>query len=277
MSLMFNLLLKSLNVDLTDVRYLRHKDNRSEKGHTIYELWRDDPHLFNQYQKLQNFNNQAKLDAKYWAAFIGTPADETMFVGLYQVKNRTILDHDMPKPHMDGIDTAGSCDEYELVLMDELSDMTGRLFIDWGPGDRAWIQRADNQDKPIFELRTAFIEPNFPGYLHFIEPLSKMSALPRTWITALESIRGIYLLTCPKTKEQYVGSATGESGFWGRWQNYISNGHGGDIALKSRELSDYQVSILEVAGSINTVEEIIAMETRWKIKLQSREMGLNRN
>jgi hypothetical protein len=33
------------------------------------------------------------------------------------------------------------------------------------------------------------------------------------------------LLTCPKTKEQYVGSATGEHVFWGRWLNYLDNGH----------------------------------------------------
>jgi hypothetical protein len=61
------------------------------------------------------------------------------------------------------------------------------------------------------------------------------------------------------------------------WQDYVQNGHGGDIALKSREISDYQVSILEVAGTALTTEEIIKMETRWKLKLQSREMGLNRN
>jgi hypothetical protein len=47
--------------------------------------------------------------------------------------------------------------------------------------------------------------------------------------------------------------------------------------LKSRDPSDYQVSVLEVAGSAATVDEIIAREGLWKQKLQSREMGLNRN
>jgi hypothetical protein len=85
------------------------------------------------------------------------------------------------------------------------------------------------------------------------------------------------LLTCPKTKEQYVGSATGEEGFWGRWQDYIQSGHGGNVGLKSRAPSDYQVSILEVAGTSATPDEIKTMEGRWQSKLQSREMGLNRN
>jgi hypothetical protein len=85
------------------------------------------------------------------------------------------------------------------------------------------------------------------------------------------------LLTCPKTSEQYVGSATGEEGFWGRWQDYVETGHGGNVGLKSRNPSDYQVSILEVAGTALTTDEITRMEMQWKAKLQSREMGLNRN
>ncbi|MHB1287512.1 MAG: GIY-YIG nuclease family protein [Leptospirales bacterium] len=84
-------------------------------------------------------------------------------------------------------------------------------------------------------------------------------------------------ITCPRTKEQYVGSAYGEQGFWYRWMDYIANNHAGNVALKSREPSDYQVSILEVAGSPATMAAILKMETLWKSKLQSQEMGLNRN
>jgi hypothetical protein len=58
---------------------------------------------------------------------------------------------------------------------------------------------------------------------------------------------------------------------------YVRTGHGGNVALKSREYSDYQVSILEVAGSASNVDDILDMESRWKKKLQSRDMGLNKN
>jgi serine/threonine protein kinase len=61
------------------------------------------------------------------------------------------------------------------------------------------------------------------------------------------------------------------------FEEYAQTGHGGDIALKSRDPSDYQVSILEVAGTASSVDEIKEMESRWKAKLRSREMGLNRN
>ena len=47
--------------------------------------------------------------------------------------------------------------------------------------------------------------------------------------------------------------------------------------LKSRKPSDYQIAILEVAGSDASTEDILRMEALWKTKLQSREMGLNRN
>lgn len=277
MPIMFNTLLLEAGIPLPDVRLLRHKDRRAAKGRSPYELWRDDRRQFELYQATQAIENRAKLNALYWASFVGTLSDETMFVGIYTAKNRRLLEQDTPMPHMDGVDKAGSCDIYDLLLDQTLSDMVGRLIIDWGPGDRAWIQRADQQNKTILELRREFKEPDFPGFLTFIKPLSELDKLPKTWITALQTSKGVYLLTCPKTKEQYVGSATGEEGFWGRWQDYVKTGHGGNVALKSRNPSDYQVSILEVAGTASMADDILKMEQRWKSKLQSQKMGLNRN
>lgn len=277
MPIMFNTLLLEAGIPLSDVRLLRHKDRRAAKGRSPYELWRDNRQQLDLYQSTHSIEKRAKLNAPYWASFVGKLSDETMFVGVYNVKNRRLLERDTPMPHMDGVDRAGSCDTYDVQLDQALSDMIGRLIIDWGPGDRAWIQRADQQNKPIIELSKEFKEPEFPGFLSFIKPLSSLDKLPKTWIAALQASKGIYLLTCPKTKEQYVGSATGEGGFWGRWQDYVRTGHGGNVALKSRNPSDYQVSILEVAGTASTDDEILNMERLWKSKLQSQKMGLNRN
>ena len=276
MPIMFNTILLAADFDVGDVRLLRHKDTRAAKGRTPYELWRDDRQQFDLYQATQSVKNESKLRASFWASFVGTPSDETLFVGIYGVKNRRLLEQDTPKPHMDGVDEAGSCHIYDLTLGPRLDDLIGKLLIDWGPGDRAWIQRADLQNKRITELRTEFKEPDFPGFLNFVESLSRLNKLPKGWIAVLQSSKGIYLLTCPKTKEQYVGSASGEGGFWRRWQDYAQTGHGDNVALKSRDPSDYQVSILEVAGTASTIDDIIRMESRWKSKLQSSEMGLNR-
>lgn len=277
MGISLNMILREEGLNLREVRLLRHKDKRATKGRTPYELWLDKRQQFDLYQSTQSIENRGKLTARYWASFVVTPGDETMFVGLYRANHRGLLEQDTPWPHAEGVDKAGSCDVYDLELEDNLSDFIGRLIVDWGPGGRAWIQRADRQNKNVLELRREFKEPEFPGFLNFIESLSKLEKLPKGWIVALSCTKGVYLLTCPKTKEQYVGSATGAEGFYQRWQEYAQTGHGGDVALKSRESSDYHVSILEVAGTSSTEDDIREMETRWKLKLKSREMGLNRN
>jgi len=174
----------------------------------------------------------------------------------------------------------GVDDRYPLRLADELRAYIGLLYIDWGggaSGKRAWRQRADNQTKPITELHLAGAWLPFPGFSAFIKPLSEILSLPPTWKQVLAATKGIYLLTCPDTKEVYVGSASGADGFLGRWTEYALNGHGGNVVLKRRQPSDYRVSILEVAGSQASDTDILALEARWKMKLQSREMGLNAN
>jgi hypothetical protein len=277
MPILFNTILQSEGLALSDVRLLRHQDNRSERGRSPYELWRDNRADFDLYQSIQRIDGRARFMSRYWASFVGTPDNGTMFVGVYSVKSRSPLEADRPKLQMEGVDKAGTCDIYELIPDQALHDMIGRLYIDWGSGSRAWVQRADRQNKLIKELRTEFKEPDFPGFLNFVECLSGLDALPKGWITALESSKGVYLLTCPRTKEQYVGSASGEEGFWKRWKCYAQTGHGNNVALKSRTPSDYQVSILEIAGTASTTKDILEMEQRWKKKLQSNEMGLNRN
>lgn len=277
MPIMFNTILQEAGLLLPRVRLLRHKDNKAKRGQTPYELWRDNRRLFEKYQSTQSIANRPKFAAPYWAVFVVNLSEQTIFAGIYAVEYKGLLSKGRKRPHMDGIDKAGSCDDYKLTLQDTLSDLIGKLIIDWGPGALAWVQYAERKNKPVTELHKAFKEPDFPGFLNFIQPLSKLDNIPINWLVALKSSRGVYLLTCPKTKEQYVGSATGEEGFWGRWQNYIQTGHGGNVGLKSRDPSDYQVSILEVAGTSSTTDDILIMEGRWQSKLQSREMGLNRN
>jgi hypothetical protein len=145
----FNVLLNKAGIALTDVRLLRHMDHRSTKGRTIYELWRDARPSFNLYQSHQKFGDRTILNAPYWAAFVGTPDKETMFVGLYKVMYLGPLDKDTPWPHANGMDKAGSCDKYRLTLDQRLREFIGELYVNWGDGYRAWIQHAVRRDKPI--------------------------------------------------------------------------------------------------------------------------------
>jgi hypothetical protein len=277
MPVMFNTILLQEGIDPAHVRLLRHQDNRTETIYTPYELWRDNRRGFDLYQSVQSINNRPKFNFPFWASFVADPLGATLFVGLYTARYVGVGDKDLQRPHTTGIDKAGMYDWYDLKLHTALNDLIGTLYVDWGLGTRAWVQRAKDQNKPAVEIRSSFKEEEFPGFSRFVKSLSEISALPKSWIEALRKTRGIYLLSCPKTKEQYIGSATGEDGFWGRWQSYVKSGHGGNEGLKSREPSDYRVSILETAGSQLSVEEILHLEQLWKAKLQSKEMGLNKN
>jgi hypothetical protein len=278
MQLTFNAVLDGVGINPQHVRLLRHQSEPCG-GRTPYTLWRDDASAFLTYQSIQGVKNRPRLAARYWASFVVTPSQSTLFVGLYEVEWAGSCAPDMIDPlRLAPVSQGGGqADLYTQMPVEAASTLAGRLSIEWGAGTRSWIQRADSQSKAILEIARTFREEAFPGFGRFIRNLSMIETLPSGWLSALRSARGIYLLTCPRTREQYVGSATGEEGFLGRWLSYAQDGHGGNVGLKSRDPSDYQVCILEVAGSAATVEDILAIEQLWKAKLQSREMGLNRN
>ncbi len=274
----FNLFLQGYGIRPADVRLLRHQSGPHD-GRTPYTLWRDAPDQFVVYQSVQTAQNRSRLNAPYWASFVVTPAQLTLFVGLFQVERLGECPADMTDPLRQVPVSIGArdLDLYRQQEAVECCDFAGRVFVDWGLGTRTWIQLAAKQPKPITEITRVFREDEFPGYVHFISKLSVVETLPSTWLTALGAAKGVYLLTCPATKEQYVGAATSEGGFLSRWLGYVRDGHGGNVGLKSRDRSDYQVSILEVCGSAASEREILGAEQLWKAKLQSKEMGLNRN
>jgi hypothetical protein len=285
MSLRFNMLLADAGLDPSEVRLLRHQTNKV-LGRTPYSLWRDHVADFERYQSMQDSapGQRARFKGRYWASFVAPSLDGTLFVGLYEVT----LIGPVPKGTIDplsggpvgGSDDRTPYDKYEYHRLDTLSEYIGRLSIHWGDTSsarRAWVQRADKQDKEIIELTRTFREEAFPGFTKLIRHLSEIETMPPTWKETLRSSRGVYLLACPRTREHYVGSAYGDDGFLGRWLAYAANSHGGNIGLRIRDPSDYLVSVLEVAGSSATVDEIIALENTWKEKLHSRDMGLNRN
>jgi len=275
-ALRFNALLQDHGIEPRRVRLLRHETRRH--GLTPYALWRDDPDRFDDYQRVQKRDRQSWFDRPIWASFVGTPAGKTLFVGLFSAA----IEGSVPDGWLDPISlrdarSLADYDLYRIHRIEPLSDYAGRLAIAWGEATRSWSQKPEKQDKLITELRDAFIEPAFPGYVEFVAQLSEIESLPPGWRASLKASRGVYLLSCPRTREQYVGAATGSDGFLGRWQSYVRDGHGGNVGLRIRQPADYRVSILQVAGSADDRNAILRVEALWKAKLQSREMGLNRN
>ena len=85
------------------------------------------------------------------------------------------------------IDRAGDYVRFELKPVDALAPLSGRVVIDWGRGFLAWIQRADQQEKPIVELRRAYQEEQFPGFADLILSLSQIPTLPLSWVAVLRA------------------------------------------------------------------------------------------
>jgi hypothetical protein len=279
MPFMFNSLLEEAGISPKDVRLLRHQTALPD-GRTPLDLLRGSREAFDTYQGTQTHTARAYFLAPFWAAFVGLPDGRTMFAGLYEVGEPALIEHETWSSLANQMIPAGTEDAYPLALSDMLTGYIERLFIEWGgglTGKRAWRQRADQQNKIVTELLPSVAPAPFPGFMRVVAPLSHIAISPPSWIDALSSARGIYLLACPRTGEAYIGSATGEGGFWQRWQEYCANGHGGNVALKARERSDYTVSVLQVAGSADTRDDILAMESSWKAKLETRRTGLTRN
>jgi hypothetical protein len=273
MSLYFNILVRAADLDPSQIALVRHTP---AAGRNALDLWRYDRDVLDAYQAVQLVSRRKQFDKPIWAVFGAVGDGRTVFLGLYGARYigpASAGDVDaITKAPLD----PEKDDRYDLMRMTELADYGGRLFIDWGRGALAWVQKGVNE-KLITELYAEQQEPPFPGHLDFSRPLSGLSTLPTAWQEVLRATRGVYLLVCPKCGKQYVGKADGADGFWGRWQSYIATGHGGNIGMKAHGPQDYQVNILELSGSDKTAQDISDMETRWKAKLKSIEHGLNRN
>jgi hypothetical protein len=152
MAIMFNTLLHEAGLSLSDVRLIRHKDKRSKNGQSPYELWSNNGSKFELYQSIQRIPARKKFSASHWAVFVVNHNNETLFAGLYSVNYLGLSRYDIQMPHNDTIEKAGSCDEYDLQLTDILSEHIGKLVIEWGPGARAWVQRADKKNKVVIKL-----------------------------------------------------------------------------------------------------------------------------
>jgi hypothetical protein len=141
-------------------------------------------------------------------------------------------------------------------------------------------------------LPEAYSGRAFPGYEDIDVSFDELETLVRNdrpdWQAALESVKGIYLITDTRTGRRYVGSAYGDQGqgVWSRWCFYIVSGHGGNVDLRSLASdptldycrTNFRFALLEHRPIRTSDEVIIARETFWKRILLTRgEQGLNRN
>ncbi|WP_195821702.1 GIY-YIG nuclease family protein [Roseobacter sp. MH60115] len=276
----FNDFLRKLDMNPAQIRLLRH-DQRGAAA------WRRGGALaFGCFASFQTRENSPYRGTDVVCHFLPAPSlpdgDATaLFLGTTRITDRwdwdevrmpALLDPDVIQTEFG----RQNLEAFDLEWLEAGQEYAERILIRWGTGTRAWSQWANKQPKEILELRLHAKEPAFPGFSEIRARISDIPTFPQSWIGALESVRGIYLLVTDQG-EQYVGSASGADGFMGRWRSYLANGHGGNVLLREGRHRDYTVSVLEIASPDMATADIIARETFWKQKLGARAHGLNAN
>jgi hypothetical protein len=226
-------------------------------------------------------------------SFLALPHGRALFKGTYRVVgDRPEAEEDVPKALRETIwpFTPGRI-YYDLRKTNELSDLEDRLVIDWGGSERVWHQKAADQakKKEVLEIRSPGFFAPFPGHLgvsltynELKHLMDKEDANP-DWYHALSRTGGIYLILDEVDGTQYVGSAGGAEGIWGRWKTYAKDPTGGNARLGAllNETPDryrfLRFSILDVLPVNTPKQERIKKEQLAKKKLGSRAFGLNLN
>jgi hypothetical protein len=121
-------------------------------------------------------------------------------------------------------------DRYEVELSSACANFIGRLKLRSPYRERTTRVNFENH-YASFEVQELLREPysgrSFPGYEDIDLSFEELETLVRNsrpdWKAALESVKGIYLITDTKTGRRYVGSAYGDQGVWSRWCAYVAS------------------------------------------------------
>ena len=282
--------IESVDIDLGSVCLMRH--TARQLGDYLL-----DPDVLSFYTSVQK---RGRLDRhKFVMAFVVNAAGKTVFRGMYEISGCMPLNHDQYKhlflpahivDHYNSNTDSGDFCFYSIKPVPHLAAFVGRLVIDWGRAAIVWFQSFSLENpKMVLEiLPSGFFRP-FDGYssisltrseLEFL--FSNADANPE-WVGHLSRVAGIYLILDEGTGDQYIGSASGGKGIWGRWSSYHADPSGGNLLLRSALDAEYDAfrrfrySVLEVMPGNSVVSEVVAKESLYKKMLGTRAHGLNLN
>lgn len=224
--------------------------------------------------QLYRGKEKERFTKPFVVTFAQVSDDRFLFGGLYEIVDR-------------------SGEDYAVERKSDLQEFIGRLVVSF---------KAANTRSTVFKPQYFFEHAEvaelypiryqgevFPGLEQIHHGFRDLEIVFKNdlsdWKAALSNAKGVYLIVDESSGMQYVGSAYGDDGFWGRWGQYLQTLHGGNkhlIALVKEKSGEhvknyFRYSILEVVGSSLIEEQVIAKESLWKNKLGSRAFGLNAN
>lgn len=188
---------------------------------------------------------------------------------------------------------------YELEPLEKHSEYVKRLIIKLKQpvGRDLYLRKYEGIQNSklapeIYELAPDVKLGTFPGYqnvrLRHADLQRIISNDEPSWKDALSSVKGVYVITDLSDGRLYVGSASGEAnGLWQRWSGYahLRNLTGGNKELErlrselgdSHIIDNFQYTILEIFDPKTKSDVIIQRESFWKLALDARRHGMNRN
>jgi len=272
--------------DPTDFKFVRHAYMEINP----LDLYRNNPSKFDSYQSFQRTKHSKNYDGvNFIAVFAPFHSTQAILLGVWQVLDK-LPSNKAPKNRLLDVKefkwNLKLSSYYKLKKVAEFDELSERLVIEWGKGTVSWIQR---RDKEVMALLQKTQIGEFVSYEKTIlnwEELSQIAENPRgnyTWTNALKAVNGIYCITNVKDGRNYVGSAYGKNGIWGRWLNYTKTGHGNNKQLielvqkRPKTVEQFQFSILEILPGSSTADDAIEKENLWKMKLSAKIGGYNSN
>ena len=265
------------------------KDNiafiRHSLGHKNFsDVWKDgNIDFFEEYQKIQP--EHYFHDRKYIFAFRSDKKTTARFIGVYEVVGckpfkKSYVSKEYWKKF--GYIHNSKKDYYfDLRKLDILEDMRGRLVIDYVSGiNPVHVNWNAISKKAVISISSV----EFPGYENVIWDYNQLKEYVNNpeWyediVSALSRVNGVYLIVDKTDYKQYIGSAYGKEGIWGRWSSYVkSEGTGGNEELKKimeqdpERKNNFQFSILSVMPRIGDEKEdkkrALDLERLYKKKL----------
>ncbi len=280
MQLTFHDLLNFYNIDSSSVRLVRHGNKEIE----VLKIFQTNKERFTQYSSWQEAGKFS--NSKYIAIFCPGRGTTSLFLGIWSIngmlKNSELKqsNFNLLKKYELPLAWSKTSAYYQLSMTEKMFDLSERLVIEWGKSTISWVQ---TKNKSIVQIKPINSIGDFTSYdriqLSFgdLKKLIYETDSNISWVNALSSVNGVYLIKHKLDGALYVGSAYGKGGILGRWAIYAKSGHAGNKSLKNLDPQNFEFSVLEISPSTMSADDVIARENRWKECLGTRQFGLNDN
>lgn len=287
-----NDLLAKAGIEPAKTVVMRHRPHEPELRRVFSWIAAERPDLFNAYQSTHYPRTESALKrATHLVSMIGIEPGTANLVGLFANEGhipistaefwRNPLNQELSRFGMAGWSEDRAETEillFELRLDPAFREYEHRIEFGWPGLERSWYRWADRNTFPIRAISSKpFIETEMPEWDRLVLEWREIANLPQSWALRMSQWRGIYLITDQSDGMRYVGSAYGTQNLLGRWRTYAHTGHGGNTLLRRRDPANFHFSILQRVSPDMDPEDVIALEESWKIRLQTRALGLNAN